>query len=87
MGVLILQVANELFKLGFSPLRGEVGKLWLEGTNRICSSICDFTAKLKETLRPSLKDRGQAFRIWVKTDAQHAALGGPRRLELLGKGI
>jgi hypothetical protein len=87
MGVLILKVLDELFKLSLCPLRGKVGKLRLEGAHQICGGISDFTTKLKDPLGFPLQVCGQAFRVRVKTNAQHAALRSPCRLELLVKGI
>ena len=48
MGVLILEVLDELFKLSFRPLRGKVSKLRLKCAHQIGSGIGDFTAELKD---------------------------------------
>jgi len=68
-------------------LGGKVSELGLKGADGIRSSISDLTAEFKNPLRLTLKYSGQTLGIWIKAHAQHAALGSPRRLELLGKGI
>ena len=87
MGVFIFQVVNQLFKLSLGPLGCKVGKLGFKATNEVCCSIGNFTTELKDSFRFALKGLGEALGIWVKTYAQHAALGSPCRLELLVKGI
>jgi hypothetical protein len=73
--------------LSFSSLGGEVGKLGFKGAGGIRSGISDLAAELKNPLRLTLECTRQALGVWIKTYAQHAALGSPCRLELLGKGI
>jgi hypothetical protein len=73
--------------LSFGSLGGKVGELGLKGAGGIRSSIGDLAAELKNPLRLTLKYSRQTLGIWIKAHAQHTALGSPRRLELLGKGI
>ena len=75
VGVLFVNVCNDLFKRFFQTFAREVGDLRLEGADVRCGGVHDGTAELQNTFGVFGQMSGQTFEIGIKSHAEHGVNG------------